>query len=151
MCKDNKLEIESLAHAHSQGILSLRLHSVNDIKYRLFQWSLSCLNKDQMSRPEMLPRKGCLGNVASNMILKTLGLLLRRPNIALVIVRPFQIDPYKSNDGATYSLIVGQYCLKETRTKTFSFFEQVDASRYLLKSNFFTPTLFSNKVFKTTS
>ena len=39
--------------------------------------------------------------------LKTLGLLLRHPNIALVIVRPFQIDPYNSNDDATYSLIVG--------------------------------------------
>ena len=56
------------------------------------------------------------GNVASEMLsqkycleydLKTLGLLLRRPNIAVVIVRPFQIDPYNSNDDATYSLIVG--------------------------------------------
>ena len=41
-------------------------------------------------------------NVASNIDLKTLGLLLKRPNIALVIVRPFRIDPYNSNDGATY-------------------------------------------------
>ena len=55
----------------------------------------------------MLPWKGCLGNVASNIDLKILGLLLRRPNIALVIVRPFRIDPQNSNDGATYSLIVG--------------------------------------------
>ena len=31
--------------------------------------------------------------VASNIDLKTLELLLRRPNISLVIVRPFQIDP----------------------------------------------------------
>ena len=37
----------------------------------------------------------------------TLGLLLKRPNIALVIVRPFRIDPQNSNNGATYSLIVG--------------------------------------------
>ena len=51
---------------------------------------------------EMLPRKCCLEYDH-----KTLGLLLRRPNIALMIVRPFQIDPYKSNDGATYSSIVG--------------------------------------------
>ena len=50
-------------------------------------------------------------NVASEMFpredLKTLGLLLRCPNIALVIVRPFRIDPQNSNDSATYSLIVG--------------------------------------------
>ena len=46
---------------------------------------------------EMLPRKCCL-----EYDLKTLGLLLRRPNIALVIVRPLRIDPYNSNDGATY-------------------------------------------------
>ena len=59
-------------------------------------------NKDQKSRSEMLPQKCCL-----EYDIKTLGLLLRRPNIALVIVRPFRIDPYKSNDGATYSLIVG--------------------------------------------
>ena len=43
--------------------------------------------KDQMSRSdvasEMLPRKCCL-----EYELKTLGLLLRRPNITLVIVRP---------------------------------------------------------------
>ena len=45
--------------------------------------------------------------VASNIDLKTLGLLLRRPNIALVIVRPLRIDPYNSNDGATYFSIVG--------------------------------------------
>ena len=40
-----------------------------------------------------LPRKGCLGIVASNIDLKTLGLLLRRPNIALVTERSFRIDP----------------------------------------------------------
>ena len=51
---------------------------------------------------EMLPRKCCL-----EYDLKTLGLLLRRPNIALVIVRPLRIDPYNSNDGATYFSIVG--------------------------------------------
>ena len=39
--------------------------------------------------------------------LKTLGLLLRCPNISLVTVRPFRIDPYNSNDGATYFSIVG--------------------------------------------
>ena len=39
--------------------------------------------------------------------LKTLRLLLRRPNIALVIVRPLRIDPYNSNDDATYFSIVG--------------------------------------------
>ena len=39
--------------------------------------------------------------------LKTLGLLLRRSNIALVTVRPFRIDPQNSNDDATYSSIVG--------------------------------------------
>ena len=55
----------------------------------------------------MLPRKGCLRYVSSNIDLKTLGLLLRRPNIALVIVRPFRIDPQNSDDGATYLLIVG--------------------------------------------
>ena len=43
-----------------------------------------------MSRSEMLPRKCCL-----EYDIKTLGLLLRRPNIALVIVRPFLIEPYK--------------------------------------------------------
>ena len=55
----------------------------------------------------MFPRKGFLGIVASDIDLKTLGLLLRRPNIALVIARPLRIDPYNSNDGASYSLIVG--------------------------------------------
>ena len=50
----------------------------------------------------MLPRKCYL-----EYDLKALGLLLRRPNIALVIVRPFRIDPYNSNDGATYFSIVG--------------------------------------------
>ena len=59
-------------------------------------------NKDQKSRSEMLPRKCCL-----EYDLKTLGLLLGRPNIALVIVRPFRIDPYNSNNGTTYSPIVG--------------------------------------------
>ena len=58
--------------------------------------------KDQMSRSEMLPRKCCL-----EYDLKTLGLLLRRSNVALEVVRPFRIEPYNSNDGATYSLIVG--------------------------------------------
>ena len=52
-----------------------------------------CL-KDQMSHSnvasEMLPRTCCLEKD-----LKTLGLLLRCPNIALVTVRPFRIDPYK--------------------------------------------------------
>ena len=57
-------------------------------------------------------QKSCLGMVASELLpriiyLRTLGLLLIRPNIALVTVRPFQIDPQNSNDGATYSLIVG--------------------------------------------
>ena len=56
--------------------------------------------------------QSCLGKVASDIVAsdnlsKTLGLLLRRPNIALVIVRPFRINPQNSNDGATYSLIVG--------------------------------------------
>ena len=51
---------------------------------------------------EILPRKCCL-----EYDLKTLGLLLRRPDIALVIVRPLGIDPYKSNNGATYFSIVG--------------------------------------------
>ena len=37
---------------------------------------------------ERLPRNCCLEND-----FKTVGLLLRRPNIALVIVRPFRIDP----------------------------------------------------------
>ena len=50
----------------------------------------------------MLPRKCCL-----EFDLKILGLLLRRPNIALAIVRPFRIDPYDSNDSATYFSIVG--------------------------------------------
>ena len=49
-------------------------------------------NKDQIS-----PRKCYL-----EYDLKTLGLLLRRPNIALVIVRPLRIDPYKSNNGTSY-------------------------------------------------
>ena len=40
------------------------------------------------SRSEMFPRKCFL-----EYDLKTLGLLLRRPNIALVTVRPFRIDP----------------------------------------------------------
>ena len=39
---------------------------------------------------ETLPRKCCLEKD-----LKNLGLLLRYPNIALVIVRPFRIDPLK--------------------------------------------------------
>ena len=47
----------------------------------------------------MLPQKCCLGNVASEMLpqkdLKTLGLLLRCPNIASVTAHPFRIDPYK--------------------------------------------------------
>ena len=60
-----------------------------------------------MFHSEMLPRKGCLRNVASIIDLKTLGLLLRRPNIALVTVRRFRIDPQNSNDGATYFSIVG--------------------------------------------
>ena len=72
--------------------------------------------KDQMSHSnvasEMLPRKCCL-----ECDLKTLGLLLRCPNIALMIVRPFQIDPYNSNDGASYFSIVGYHCLKETRSE----------------------------------
>ena len=51
---------------------------------------------------ERLPRKRCL-----EYDLETLELLLIHPNITLVIVRPFRIDPYNSNDGATYSLIVG--------------------------------------------
>ena len=62
--------------------------------------------KDQTSHSnvasEMLPRKRCL-----EYDLKTLGLLLSWPNISLVIVRPFRIDPYNSNDGATYFSIVG--------------------------------------------
>ena len=63
---------------------------------------VSLLSKEiQMSRSnvasELLPRKD----------LKTLGLLLICPNIALVIVRPFLIDPYTSNDGATYFPIIG--------------------------------------------
>ena len=45
--------------------------------------------------------------VASDNRSKTLGLLLRHPNIALVTVRPFRIEPQNSNDDATYSLIVG--------------------------------------------
>ena len=69
-----------------------------------------------MSRSEMLPQKCCL-----EYDLKTLGLLLRRPNIALVIIRPLQIDPYNSNDGASYFSIVGYRCLKETRTETIFF------------------------------
>ena len=60
-----------------------------------------------LSQRSKLPRKGCLGIVALNIDLKTLGLLLRRSNIALVIVRPFRIDPQNSNDDATYSPIVG--------------------------------------------
>ena len=59
-------------------------------------------NKDQMSRSEMLPQKCCL-----EYDLKTLGLLLRCPNIALVLVRPFRIEPYNSNNGSTYFSIVG--------------------------------------------
>ena len=59
-------------------------------------------NKDQKFRSEMLPQKCFL-----EYDLKTLGLLLRRPNIALVIVRAFRIDPYNSNDGASYFSIVG--------------------------------------------
>ena len=51
---------------------------------------------------KMLPRKCCL-----EYDLKTLGLLLMYPNIALAIVRPLRIDPYNSNDGATYFSIVG--------------------------------------------
>ena len=51
---------------------------------------------------EGLPRKYCL-----EYDLKTLGLLLRRPNIALVIVHALRIDPYNSNDGDTYFSIVG--------------------------------------------
>ena len=80
--------------------------------------------KDQMSHSnvasEILPQKYCLENVASK-DLKTLGLLLRYPNIALVTVHPFRIDPYNSNDGATYFSIVGQRCLKETRTEIIFF------------------------------
>ena len=60
-----------------------------------------------LSQRSKLPRKGCLGIVASNIDLNTLELLLRRPNITLVIVHPFQIDPQNSDEGATYSLIVG--------------------------------------------
>ena len=64
------------------------------------------------SRSEKLSWNGFLGMVAldivaSNIDLKTLWLLLRHPNIALVIVRLFRIDPQKSDNGATYSLIVG--------------------------------------------
>ena len=62
-------------------------------------------------RPFCLKDQSCLGKVASDIVAsdnwsKTLGLLLRRPKIALVTVRPFRIDPQNSNDGATYSLIV---------------------------------------------
>ena len=109
----------------------------------VFQWSLSCLNKEQKSRLKMLPRKCRL-----KYDLKTLGLLLRSPNLALMIVRPLRIDPYKSNNSVTYFSIVGQRCLKEIEQKQ-SFFEQVDASRYLLKSNFFTSNTFQTKFSKT--
>ena len=69
---------------------------------------VSLLSKQRSNVPfgnvaaERLPRKCC-----HKYDLKTLGLLLRRPNIALVIVRPFRIDPYNSNDGASYFSIVG--------------------------------------------
>ena len=63
---------------------------------------------------ERLPRKCCL-----EYDLKTLWLSLRRPNIALVILCPFRIYPYNSNDGATYSLIVGWRCLNTTKKTIF--------------------------------
>ena len=76
--------------------------------------------KDQTSHSNVasktLPRKCFL-----EYDIKTLGLLLRCPDIALMIVHPFRIDPYNSNDGVTYFSIVGYNCLKETRIETILF------------------------------
>ena len=63
---------------------------------------VSLHSKDIKCPIRMLPRKCCL-----EYDLKTLGLLLRLPNIALVIVCRLRIDPYNSNGGATYFSIVG--------------------------------------------
>ena len=54
------------------------------------KWSLSigCFSGRPLSKDHSF-----LGMVASDKLSKTLGLLLRRPNIALVTVCPFRIDP----------------------------------------------------------
>ena len=64
--------------------------------------SIGCFSGRPLSKDQ-----SCLRKVASDNWSKILGLLLKRPNIALVTEHPFRIDPQNSNDGATYSLIVG--------------------------------------------
>ena len=116
MCKDNNLKLN---HSHMR---TPRVHS-HLVAFGKQSLSIGCFNGRPFVQRSKLPRNGCLRYFCLEYDLKTLGLLLRRPNIALVLVRSFRIDPYNSNDGASYFSIMGYHCLKEK--------EQSFSSRYI--------------------
>ena len=118
------------------------------IEYRSFQRSPSCL-KDH----------SCLKMVASDIVAsnkrsKTLGLPLRRPNIALVTVCP-SFELTLKLQRRCYLLINSGIALsKGNQHRTIPFFEQVDSSQILAhpkQNKFFTLTHFFKQSFQNTS
>ena len=107
-----------------------------------------------MSHSEMLPQKRLPQKCCLEYDLKTLGLLLRRPNIVLVIVHPFRIDPYNIQRRCYLLTNSGIALSKGNKNRTILFFRVGRlVLKYLLIQNKIFSHLhpFTNKVFKNTS